>query len=113
MNFEIENEVKNNILEVPTTRRDKIKFNDMQLKAYNSIKTGKNVFLTGSAGTGKTSVIKSYVKDYHYKRKIAVTSTTGTSALLLGGTTLHSYLKIGLGKENLSRLYKKITSNRM
>ena len=92
-------------------RRDKtMKFTEMQLKAYNSIKTGKNVFLTGSAGTGKTSVIKSYVNDYSMIRKIAVTSTTGTSALLLGGTTLHSYLKIGLGRENVSKLYKKITS---
>jgi ATP-dependent DNA helicase PIF1 len=96
-----------------SNRPDKtMKFTDMQLKAYNSIRNGKNVFLTGSAGTGKTSVIKSYVKEYNFKRKIAVTSTTGTSALLVGGTTLHSYLKIGLGKENLSRLYKKITSNK-
>ena len=92
--------------------RQTMNFTEMQLKAYNSIKNGKNVFLTGSAGTGKTSVIKAYVKDYSTKRKIAVTSTTGTSSVLLGGTTLHSYLKIGLGRETLTRLYKKITAFR-
>ena len=107
------NKVETKVETKVSQRTDKtMKFTDMQLKAYNSIKNGKNIFLTGSAGTGKTSVIKSYVKEYNFKRKIAVTSTTGTSALLVGGTTLHSYLKIGLGKENLSRLYKKISSNK-
>lgn len=81
-----------------------------QLEAYIAIKKGQNVFLTGSAGTGKTSVIKAYVKEYGFNKKIAVTSTTGTSALLLGGTTLHSYLNIFLGKESLSQLYNRISS---
>lgn len=103
--FETKNEIRNEL-------KKNIKLTDMQLTAYNAIKSGKNVFLTGSAGTGKTLVIKSYVKEYSSKRKIAITSTTGTSAILLGGTTLHSYLKIGLGKENVSKLYQKISSKR-
>lgn len=87
-----------------------LRLTQKQMEAYNAIKKGKNVFLTGSAGTGKTSVIKAYVKEYGFKRRIAVTSTTGTSALLLGGTTLHSYLNIFLGKENLTQLYTRISS---
>jgi ATP-dependent DNA helicase PIF1 len=111
MNFESESFHKYvDTNEYKTDSKTDIKFTEMQLKAYNSIKSGKNVFLTGSAGTGKTAVIKYYVKKYNCKRKIAVTSTTGTSALLVGGTTLHSYLKIGLGKENVSKLYNKIIS---
>ena len=81
-----------------------------QMEAYLAIKKGQNVFLTGSAGTGKTSVIKAYVKEYGFRRRIAVTSTTGTSAILLGGTTLHSYLAIFLGKESLNQLYTRISS---
>ena len=42
---------------------------------------------------------------------IAVTSTTGTSALLLNGTTLHSFLGIGLGTDNIRRLVDKIFNN--
>jgi ATP-dependent DNA helicase PIF1 len=92
------------------TIQPNLRLTQKQMEAYNSIKKGQNVFLTGSAGTGKTSVIKSYVKEYGFKRRIAVTSTTGTSALLLGGTTIHSYLAILLGKESLSQLYNRISS---
>jgi ATP-dependent DNA helicase PIF1 len=45
------------------------------------------------------------------KKTIAVTSTTGISAILIGGTTLHSYLGIGLGqgtaKELADDIYKR------
>jgi ATP-dependent DNA helicase PIF1 len=93
-----------------TIQQTNLRLTQKQMEAYNSIKKGQNVFLTGSAGTGKTSVIKSYVKEYGFRRRIAVTSTTGTSALLLGGTTIHSYLSILLGKESLSQLYNRISS---
>ena len=69
-----------------------------QNDAYGLMAQGKSVFLTGPAGTGKTSLIKIFVKSYQNLKNIAVTSTTGTSALLIDGTTLHSYLGIGLGK---------------
>jgi ATP-dependent DNA helicase PIF1 len=92
--------------------RTNMRLTEKQREAYLAIKNGKNVFLTGSAGTGKTSVIKAYVKEYGFRRKIAVTSTTGTSAVLLGGKTLHSYLNIRLGKESLSQLYDRISSQR-
>ena len=37
-----------------------------------------------------------------------MTSTTGTSALLINGTTLHSYLGIGLGNASVDVLYLNI-----
>lgn len=42
---------------------------------------------------------------------IGLTSTTGISALNIGGSTLHSFLGIGLGKENVEDLYDKIIKN--
>jgi ATP-dependent DNA helicase PIF1 len=42
------------------------------------------------------------------KRNIGITSTTGTSAILLAGTTLHSFLGIGYGRESVEVLYSKI-----
>ena len=74
-----------------------IVLNQKQQIAYDALVDGHSVFLTGEAGTGKTEVIKKFRDDPGRTKKIALTSTTGTSALLMGGVTLHSYLGIGLG----------------
>ena len=80
-----------------------------QKHAYNMIQNGKSVFLTGSAGCGKSAIIKLFSKEYKFLKTVAVTSTTGTSALLINGTTLHSYLGIGLAAESAEVLYLKIS----
>ncbi len=41
-------------------------------------------------------------------KKIAITSTTGVSAILIGGSTLHSYLGIGLGYGTIEELVQRI-----
>lgn len=58
--------------------------------------------------THNTAVIKMFMKAYQNSRKIAVTSTTGTSALLLNGTTVHSYLGIGYGNGTVNSMVEKI-----
>lgn len=87
-----------------------MKLLEKQQRAFDLMKSGKNIFLTGPAGTGKTSVIKKFVGDFRWERKIAITSTTGISALLIGGTTLHSYTGIGLGKGSVDSMVSKILS---
>lgn len=82
--------------------------NEKQQKALNSFIERKSVFLTGSAGTGKTSIIKYFVKNYSKYRNISITSTTGTSALLIKGVTLHSFLGIGLGNSSVQQMVEKI-----
>ena len=89
---------------------DELKLKPKQQEAFSLLERGENVFLTGPAGTGKTSVIKMFFKKYNKYRDIAVTSTTGTSALLLNGTTIHSYLGIGYGNESVLSLVNKIRS---
>jgi ATP-dependent DNA helicase PIF1 len=81
---------------------------EKQDEAYQYMVSGKNVFITGSAGTGKTSVIKKFQEVASVRKVVAITSTTGTSAILLGGTTLHSYLKIGLGQASVDALVEQI-----
>lgn len=85
-----------------------IKLTDKQNKAYSLMAQGKNVFVTGAGGTGKTCVVKTFIKMYKEIKVIGVTSTTGISALLFGGTTLHSYLGIGLGTGSMDILCNKI-----
>lgn len=81
--------------------------NKEQQNALSYILQGDNVFVTGGGGTGKTVLINYFVKHYNNKN-IAVTSTTGTSAILIKGTTLHSYTGIGLGKGSMYSMLTKI-----
>lgn len=57
---------------------------------------GKNVFLTGGAGVGKSHTLRKIV-EHLPQLTTAVTASTGCAAALLGGTTLHSAVGIGLG----------------
>lgn len=68
-----------------------------QAQALKILKSGENVFLTGSAGAGKTYVLNQYI-DYLKSRKIrvAVTASTGIAATHMGGTTIHSWSGIGI-----------------
>lgn len=68
-----------------------------QSTALDILKTGKNVFLTGSAGAGKTYTINQYL---HYLRargvNVAVTASTGIAATHMNGMTIHSWAGIGI-----------------
>ena len=71
--------------------------------ALHLMKSGRNVFLTGAPGTGKTHVLKQYIS-YLREHSIpfAVTAPTGIAASHIGGTTIHSYFGIGL-KDSLTQ----------
>ena len=57
--------------------------------------TDKHVFLTGKAGTGKTTFLK-YIKENTHKNA-AIVAPTGVAAINAGGTTLHSFLQLPFG----------------
>lgn len=74
---------------------------------------GKSIFFTGSAGTGKSVLMREIIKKLRikYKRepdRIAVTASTGLAACNIEGVTLHSFAGIGLGKEPVPELVKKV-----
>lgn len=73
-----------------------------QSSALDILKTGQNVFLTGSAGSGKTYTLNQYI-DYLRARRVpvAVTASTGIAATHMNGTTIHSWSGIGI-KDELS-----------
>lgn len=73
-----------------------------QGEAFDLLKMGKNIFLTGAAGSGKTYLLNKYI---HYLKEhniaVAVTGSTGIAATHLQGTTIHSWSGIGV-KDNLT-----------
>lgn len=90
-----------------------IELNKEQEIAYNLICSGLNIFITGGGGVGKSALIDYYIKVNKTNRNtIGVTSTTGTSAILINGTTIHSYLGLGTGKQDVETICNKINGNR-
>ncbi|MCX6701835.1 MAG: AAA family ATPase [Candidatus Zambryskibacteria bacterium] len=68
-----------------------------QSEALDILKTGKNVFLTGPAGSGKTHVLNSYIEYLKsHAVDVAITASTGIAATHLGGMTIHSWSGIGV-----------------
>jgi ATP-dependent DNA helicase PIF1 len=77
---------------------------------------GKSVFFTGSAGTGKSVLMKAIIAQLKHKYRaepdrFAVTASTGLASCILEGQTLHSWSGIGLGKEPAPELVKKVKRN--
>ncbi len=72
--------------------------------------------LTCYAGTGKSVLMREIIAELRkaYVRepdRLAVTASTGLAACNIGGVTLHSFGGIGLGKESVPELVKKIKRN--
>lgn len=67
-----------------------IDFNEQFEKAYNLMEyTNKNVFITGKAGTGKSTLLRYFVSKT--KKNVAVLAPTGVAAVNIKGQTIHSF----------------------
>ena len=78
-----------------------------QQVVLDNVACGKNILITGGAGVGKTYLIRR-IAQCDSLRNIAVTSTTGTSSILINGTTLHAYLGIGIGTGSVEQMRSSI-----
>lgn len=79
----------------------------------------QNVFLTGGAGVGKTTMTRQIIEHFENEaKKVAKLASTGMAATLIGGQTLHSFLDLGIssdineleknGKYEIKKKIKKI-----
>jgi len=57
--------------------------------------TGSNIFLTGKAGTGKTTFLHNLYKNT--AKRMVITAPTGVAAINAGGVTLHSFFQLPFG----------------
>lgn len=87
--------------------------NEEQNHALKCVMEGHSILLTGSAGTGKSYTIK-YIIEYlnNANKKYAITASTGTAAVIIGGQTLHSFLGLGLGTGSVKEILNNILKNK-
>jgi len=92
-----------------------IPLNKEQAAALHAVQHGRNIFLTGAGGTGKSHTIRA-ITEWAERAGIryAVTALTGCAALLLncGAKTLHSWAGVGLAKDSPAVLVDAIKRNR-
>lgn len=75
-----------------------------------SIASGNNVLVTGSAGTGKSTILRELSR--RYGGSLAITASTGIAAVNVGGMTIHSWAGLGLGEMSAEELAEQIYSRR-
>jgi ATP-dependent DNA helicase PIF1 len=103
---------------VPESKDDSeislVNFSEDQKKAFNLLKEGKNILLTGEGGTGKSYIVKvftEWVKE-NTTKTMFVTGTTGISAHNIGGITINSFTGIGTGANDIDSILKKIVKQK-
>jgi ATP-dependent exoDNAse (exonuclease V) alpha subunit len=68
-----------------------------QSQALDILKTGRNVFITGAAGSGKTYVLRQYIEWLKaHDIPVAITASTGIAATHMEGMTIHAWSGIGI-----------------
>ena len=62
-------------------------------------------------GTGKSVLLReiiAWARSHYGEKQVAVTASTGIAGLSIGGSTVHSFAGIGLGKESADKIASKI-----
>ncbi len=85
-----------------------VAFNPTFQKALTLLEqTNQNMFITGRAGTGKSTLL-SYFRE-HTRKNVVVLAPTGVAALNIHGQTIHSFFKFkpGITVHGVKSIYKK------
>src|SRR6476620_6612682 len=89
----------------------KILLTPCQERAYESLQGTSNVFLTGGAGSGKSFLVRYFLKDKSTK-EFPVLASTGAAAVLLGGRTFHSFFGLGIMEGGPDATFQRASQDR-
>ncbi|CAN1228892.1 ATP-dependent DNA helicase pfh1 [Linum perenne] len=92
-----------------------VEWGDEQEQVLAQVRRGSSVFITGSAGSGKTLLLKqiiSILKEVHGHNNVFVTASTGVAACAIRGQTVHSFAGIGIGKIGQKALVDRVSMNK-
>lgn len=95
----------------------KVSLSKEQQAVLDQVLKGESVFFTGSAGTGKSVLLRHIIAalKQSYKNKadaVVVTASTGMAACAIGGTTIHSFAGVGIALESPDLLVSKVRKNK-
>lgn len=93
--WDLSDAAKNSRTEI-NSKQGVIEINEDAAKALMLINSGKNVFITGKAGTGKTTLLRKIRDDFQGKKVMITLAPTGVAAENAGGYTMHSFLRLPL-----------------
>lgn len=82
-----------------------------QADALELLRSGENVFLTGGAGSGKSFLIRQFMRELDPKA-MPILASTGAAAVLLGGRTFHSFFGLGIMDGGPDATYERASKDK-
>lgn len=86
-----------------------------QQQAFELFKKGESLLVLSSAGCGKSFLIKTiqeYQQENFKNKHLYITATTGVASYNISGMTIHSFMGIGTGDQDISFLVKRVFRNK-
>ncbi|WP_374027650.1 ATP-dependent DNA helicase Pif1 [Bdellovibrio bacteriovorus] len=88
-----------------------IELSPEQASALDLLRSGENVFLTGGAGSGKSFLIRQFMRELDPK-EMPILASTGAAAVLLGGRTFHSFFGLGIMEGGADATYERASKDK-
>lgn len=101
----------------PSSKLAGVFLSQEQTQILRLVENGNSVFYTGSAGTGKSVLLREIIRTLRKKYvkspdAIAITASTGIAACNIGGVTIHSFAGIGIGEGSAEELINRVRKNK-
>lgn len=88
-----------------------LKLSPSQKDALAVLQGQGNVFLTGSAGSGKSFLLRHFLRDLDPER-FPILASTGAAAILIGGRTFHSFFGLGIMEGGVHETVERALRNK-
>lgn len=83
-----------------------------QVKALHQLEnTSDNIFLTGRAGSGKSFLVRRFLRDKS-RKDFPILASTGAAAVLVGGRTFHSFFALGIFEGGAEKTLERALKDR-